>query len=237
MKTIAIMQPYCFPYIGYFQLINAADVFIFYDDVNFIKQGWINRNRVLMNNSDLLFTIPLKNISSNNLINQTEISRDEYDKWLKKFLRTITVSYKKAPFFKETIEIIEKTFILSKTRLISELAILSIKNVCDYLNIKKIFKISSKEFSDSAYLHKAERLIEICKTTKAGNYINLIGGKKLYSKDCFYKNGINLYFLQSKNINYKQFNNNFVPWLSIIDIMMFNNVQTVNKMLNDYELQ
>lgn len=231
------MQPYFLPYIGYFQLINAVDIFVFYDDVNFIKQGWINRNRILMNNSSLLFSIPIKNISSNNLIKETEISIDEYDKWLKKFLKTISISYKRAPFYKETIKIIEEILIPSGINSISELAILSIKRICHHLNIRKQFKISSKEFSDSIGLDKADRLIKICNKVGAINYINLIGGKELYSKDYFYNKGIKLNFIKSKDIDYKQFNNIFIPWLSIIDIMMFNDSQSINKMLNDYEFE
>jgi len=93
------MQPYVFPYIGYFQLIELADVFVFYDDVNFIKQGWINRNNVLANNKSLLFTIPLNKISSFVKINEVIINENFFNKWQNKFLRTIEQSYKKAPFF------------------------------------------------------------------------------------------------------------------------------------------
>lgn len=91
---IAIMQPYIFPYIGYFQLINAVDKFIIYDDVNYIKQGWINRNKILLNNEDYLFTFPLKNASSYKKINEIELSENLYSKWKIKFFKTLEV-YKK----------------------------------------------------------------------------------------------------------------------------------------------
>ena len=93
----AVMQPYLFPYIGYFQLINAVDTFVVYDDVNYIKKGWINRNSILVNEKPFLFTVDLKEVSQNKLIN--EITIDENSNWKKNILRTIELSYKKAPFF------------------------------------------------------------------------------------------------------------------------------------------
>lgn len=231
--TAAVMQPYFFPYIGYFQMINAVDVFVFYDDVNFIKGGWINRNRMLMNGSDKLFTVPLKDASSFKLIKEVEINNEvpAYSK----ILTTIAQSYKKAPFFSEVFPIIESV-LRSPSSTSGDLAILSIKAVNEYLGITSVLKRSSVDFADTKGLDRAERLIAICKKTGAEQYINAVGGQELYTKEYFASNGIELKFIKSEPIDYKQFDNEFVPWLSIIDVLMFNSKDEVQKMLNCFEL-
>lgn len=233
---LAIMQPYLFPYIGYFQLINAVDKFIFYDDVNYIKKGWINRNRILVNHKDYLFTLPLKSPSQNKLINQTEIYQSEYISWRKKYFNTIELSYKKAPYFEQVFDLIQNCIKENELYNISDIAINSIINVCSFLGLKSKFEISSKLFADNKDLKKAKRLIDICKKNYAKIYINPLGGKRLYSKEDFKKEGIDLFFIKTKDIVYKQFENEFVANLSIIDVMMFNSKEEVTKMLNEYQL-
>lgn len=227
------MQPYFFPYIAYFQLINAVDKFVFYDDVNFIKQGWINRNKILNNGKEFLITIPCCNISSFKKINEIEI--DKNNKRIIKLLRTIETVYYKAPFFKEIFGLINSLF-NKDIKIISELAIESVVSVSNYLNVRAEFILSSEKHSDSLGLDKADRLIKIAEKENADTYINPIGGIALYDKKYFAKYGIQLYFLKSKNITYKQFNNNLVPWLSIIDVIMFNHPDKIREMLKDYEL-
>lgn len=227
------MQPYLFPYIGYFQMINAADVFVFYDDVNFIKGGWINRNRMLMAGSDKLFTVPLKDASSFKLIKEIEINTEvpAYSK----MLTTIVQSYKKSPFFSEVFPIMESVF-RSPSSTIGDLAILSIEAVNEYLGITTVLKRSSVDFADTKGLERAERLIAICKQTGAEKYINAVGGQELYTKEYFASNGIELKFIKSESLDYKQFDNEFVPWLSIIDVLMFNSVEEIKVFLNKYLL-
>lgn len=231
---LAIMQPYFFPYIGYFQLINAVDKFIVYDDVNFIKGGWINRNNVLINKKPFLFTVPLENSSSFVQIDQTQLHSKLYHVWKIKFLRSLEQSYKKAPYYDDVFFLIEK--ILNKnTNLISHLAIESIKEVCDYLDIKTQIIETSKEYKNK-YLSGQDRIISICQFENANHYINPIGGINLYSKDNFKNNAIILNFIKAKLVEYKQFDNEFVPWLSIIDVLMFNSKNQVISMLNEYDL-
>jgi len=232
---LAIMQPYFFPYLGYFQLINAVDKFIFYDDVNFIKQGWINRNKILLNNKEFLFSIPIKNISPNKKINETEIASKQYEKWMEKFLRTIYSAYNKAPSFDIVNSMIEKT-IEDNFEYISKLTIESIKNVCNYLNIETTFELSSESYSDSLGFEKAERLIDICKKNNADHYINPIGGMEIYTKEVFEKKNVKLSFLSTNNIKYDQYGGEFISNLSIIDIMMFNSKDRIIEMLNKYKL-
>ena len=231
---VAIMQPYIFPYIGYFQLINAVDKFIVYDDVNFIKQGWINRNNILVNNNVTLFTIPLENVSSFSKINEVNIASKLFDKWKFKFFKSIELSYKKAPYYIITNEILLETFNSNQKR-ISDICVNALKMVSDYLGIKTII-IDSPEVYANEYLKGEDRIIDICKIDSAKTYINAIGGMNIYSKENFALNNIELKFIKSQPIEYRQFNDNFVPWLSIVDVLMFNSKDEIKIMLNNYEL-
>ncbi|MCC6383987.1 MAG: WbqC family protein [Bacteroidia bacterium] len=230
---VAVMQPYFFPYIGYFQLINAVDGFVFYDDVNYIKRGWINRNRILINQKAQYVTIPVKDSSQNRLIYETEVIADR--KVISKILKSIELAYKKAPFFIEVFEIIS-TVLNKNYKTISTLAIESIECWSDYLEIKTDFFVSSENFSESSGMEKTQRLIAICTQLNAYTYLNSIGGVQLYSRADFARHGIELSFLKTNDISYKQFDNNFVTGLSIIDVLMFNKKEKVKTMLNEYDL-
>lgn len=233
--TLAIMQPYFFPYIGYFQLISSVNKFIIYDDVNFIKGGWVNRNNILINKKISLFTVPLVNVSSNTLINNTKINLKFYNVWKVKFLRSLEYSYKKAPYFTEVYNLVENVLQINKNDSISGLAINSIKNVIDYLQLDTEICETSEKYNNKNKKGQ-ERVLDICRIEQASHYINPIGGLELYSKNTFKENGIVLNFVKSKPIVYTQFDNNFFPHLSIIDVLMFNSVIEVNKMINQYEL-
>jgi len=232
---VAIMQPYFFPYIGYFQLVAAVNKFVIYDDVNFIKGGWINRNNILINKKSNLFTVPLIKASSNTLINDTKINLKFYNIWKVKFLRSLVQSYKKAPYFTDVYNLIENVLEINENDLISELAVNSIKNVIDYLQLETEFCKTSENYNNKTKIGQ-DRVLDICGIEKASQYINPIGGIELYSKNTFKENGIVLNFIKSKPIIYTQFDNDFSPWLSIIDVLMFNSVSEVNKMVNQYEL-
>ena len=229
---VAIMQPYFFPYIGYFQLINAVDNFVFYDDVNFINRGWINRNRILVNEQPAYFTIPLLKASQNKSICETEIIQN---KDYLKILRTIEMTYKKAPYFHAVFTLVNEVF-NKEYKTLAEITIKSVKSCCEYLDIKTQFYVASEDFATTKGLERAERLQTICKQLHANQYINALGGQELYSKEDFTKEKIQLQFIQSKAITYKQFGNHFVPWLSIIDVLMFNSKEEVKELLNQFEL-
>lgn len=231
--TIAVMQPYIFPYIGYFQMIKAVDTFVFYDDVNFIKKGWINRNRILVNGNDYTFTVPLQKVSQNNLILDSFIHRELYPEWKSNFLQTLA-SYKKAPYYNEIYPFIQN-FLDMEYNSISELAIRTIVETSKYLGLNTKFKKSSESYHNRG-MERQERLIDICKHESANHYINALGGQELYKKEDFHKGGIRLSFIKSNPIEYKQFKNEFVPWLSIIDVLMFNSKEETLKLLDKYEL-
>lgn len=234
MKKVAIVQPYFFPYIGYFQLINSVDTFVFYDDVNFIKKGWIHRNRILNDGSDLLFTIPLKKASQNKLINEIEINIDE--NWKSTFFNCIMHNYKRAPHFNEVNNILESV-LSSNCESISELAINSVMQTCAYLEIDTELIISSEMFGDNKLMRRDDRLIDITKRLNGKAYLNPQNGKSLYSKPYFKENEIDLFFILPELKEYTQFKHPFVAGLSIIDLMMFNSKETIQYYLTNYHLE
>ncbi|HEX4375446.1 MAG TPA: WbqC family protein [Puia sp.] len=229
---LGIMQPYIFPYIGYYQLINAVDKFVIYDDVNYINKGWINRNNLLVNGKAFLFTVPLKEASQNKLINQIEIQENE--SWSKKFLKTIEQAYKKAPHFGNIFSLVSN-IVNSPFKGIHEFTLLSLKSIAAYLDIKTQF-VDSSSLYQNANLKAQERILDICQKEKADHYINPIGGMEIYSNELFQRSGIKLNFLKTIPVPYKQFDNDFVPYLSIIDVLMFNTKENIISMLNSYEL-
>ncbi|WP_201537893.1 WbqC family protein [Psychrobacter immobilis] len=231
---LAIMQPYFMPYIGYFQLINTVDKFIFYDDVTFIKQGWINRNQILINNKANMFSVPLANASSHTLIKDVLISENRYEKWKKSFLSSIMYNYKKSKNY-EQVRLLIESILSEPPSSISDFAIKSIVEVSKYLDIMTDFEICSDQHSNT-HLFGQNRVLDICKAENADTYINPIGGMTLYSESEFLENEIKLYFIKTDAFVYKQFSNEFVPFLSIIDILMFNDKEDVSKMLSNFEL-
>ena len=227
--NLAVMQPYLFPYIGYWQLIDAVDIFIIYDDVNFIKQGYINRNKILQNQKAHLFTLELIGASSNKKINDIKIGGNS-----NKLLRTIKQNYSKAPFYKDVFQVLEE-ILNNEEKELSKFLGFSLVKIAKYLNIDTKFLYSSDIKNDKTL--KAEgRLIEMSNILNATGYINSIGGIELYDKEVFSQNDINLSFLKTHEILYKQFNNEFVPNLSIIDILMFNSKDNIKNMLTQFEL-
>ncbi len=229
---LGIMQPYFFPYIGYWQLINAVDKYVIYDDVNYIKGGWINRNRILMNGNIQFFNIKIKGASSNKLINEIEIEIDKI--YNLKLIRTLEYCYKKAPFFNQCLPLIERILNYEEINLAKFLEF-SIKEICNYLDIHTEIFISS-EIHKSNKLKGEDKVLEICKILNASEYFNAIGGKELYSYEKFEVNNVELKFLQPKEIFYKQFSNDFVKNLSLIDVLMFNSIESIKMMFEKYTL-
>ena len=234
MHKLAIMQPYFLPYIGYFQLMSSVDQFVLYDNVQFIKNGWINRNRILVDDSDFVFTLPLKKDSHKMLINERCLSLDTWNRERRKILARIQQSYCKAEFFAEAYPLIERCIRYESNHLFS-LIHYSINQIKDYIGINTEILISSQLDVDHL-LSGQNRVIAICKYLSASHYINAIGGVSLYSQDDFNDNGIQLSFVKSKVIKYQQFGGRFIPDLSIIDVLMFNSPEQIRRFLTDYEL-
>jgi len=230
---LAIMQPYFFPYIGYFQLMKAVDEFVIYDNLKFTKQGWINRNRILVNGQSNYVTVPLKK-DSDFLNIDKRLLADTWSKDKIKLQNRINQAYKKSPYFEDVYPIIEDCLNFVGNNLFS-LIFYSLISVKNYLGIHTPFVISSAVPVD--FNLKAEKLvIEICKARRTDTYINPIGGIEIYDFSNFKKHGINLFFQRSKEIIYHQFDNHFIPQLSIIDVMMFNSREKISEVLKQYDL-
>lgn len=222
--NVVIMQPYFFPYIGYFQLMQAADEFVIYDNIQFSKKGWINRNRILVNGIDAYITLPLKKGSDFLNVKDRYLS-DDWPAERKKMLNRITESYRKAPYFSEVFPVIERALLYDDRNLFGFI-FHSLQTTCAYLGINTPLVVSSTIHIDHG-LKGEQKVLALCKARNASVYINPVGGVELYHKDVFHQNGLELKFLKADNIQYPQFRNDFVPFLSIIDVMMFNSREHV----------
>ena len=226
------MQPYFFPYIGYFQLIAAVDMFIVYDNIKYTKKGWINRNRILQNGKDVMFSLPLKSDSDYLDVCARELSAEfDHDKLLNQF----KAAYRLAPYFAQTFPLVEQIVRYEDTNLFRFLHY-SIINICEHLGVTTEIRISS-DFSIDHELKSQDKVLALCEAVGASAYVNAIGGMDLYSKETFLEKGIELKFIRSLPFEYPQFGNEFVPWLSIIDVMMFNSLDAIKTCIStNYEL-
>ncbi|KGD61201.1 hypothetical protein T9A_01650 [Alcanivorax jadensis T9] len=227
--VLAVMQPYLFPYIGYFQLIFAADIFLVYDDVSFIKQGYINRNTILTEKGVKRFTVPVPGASSNKMICDLDFSRD-----VRKIKEMVRQSYSKAPYFDQVFPLI-CSILEYRERSIADLCIYSYQLIFDYLGIgKEMIKTSDIDYDRS--VSARDKLISFCRTFSADSYINVPGGRALYSRSDFSERGISLKFIEPVDVVYFQGGDEFVPNLSIIDLLMNCSVSKVHELLRSYRL-
>ncbi|AFI83928.1 hypothetical protein Q7A_1088 [Methylophaga nitratireducenticrescens] len=223
------MQPYFFPYIGYFQLIHSVDSFVVYDDVNYIKGGWINRNFILSQGEKVLITLQLLGASPNRLINQVRVGNNRH-----KLLKTIKQSYSNAPNYAEVIELIETILNSPQTNLALFLDF-GLRQVCDYLGLEREWVLSS-ELRKDVTLRGQKKVLAICKELEASHYINMPGGMELYDSASFAQLDVKLSFIEPSFRPYNQKNSEFTSALSIIDVLMNNDLNKLGSMLNDYKL-
>ena len=229
---IGIMQPYFWPYLGYFQLISSVDKFVIYDNIQYTKKGWFNRNRYLCDSRDKYFSISIAKDSDFLDVRERMVS-ESFDK--KKLKNQIKMAYSRATYFKDVYPIFCECVDYSENNLFYYIKY-SLDKVLEYLNIDTEIIISSSIDIDHTKKGK-NKVIDICKKLDANEYINPIGGQKLYDKDEFKSEGVDLYFIQmNTDIYYEQFKNEFVPGLSILVVMMFNSRQEIQKLLNRYTL-
>ncbi len=227
---VAIMQPYFLPYIGYFQLIAAVDVFVVYDNIKYTKKGWINRNRFLQNGTDAIFSLPLAKGSDALNIVERRLASD-FDR--EKLLRQLRNAYQRAPHFGEAFPVVERIVQFGENNLF-EYIHHSIRQVCAFLGIGTRIVVSSELPVDHSEKGQ-DKVLAICEAVGADAYINPIGGTDLYDRDVFRANAVELQFLRSRMPEYHQFGGAFVPWLSIIDVMMFNSVPSIVAALPQYD--
>ncbi len=226
---LAIMQPYFMPYIGYFQTMAAVDTYVVYDDVQYIKGGWVSHNNIIIGGEKKMFTIILKGASPNKLFNEVEIGDD-----FKKFERMLQSAYAKAPYFNEIMPLLHTIFTYDEKSL-GKFLLHSYQVLLDYLKIPTQLVLSSDLVKDST-LRGQDKVLNICKNIHATEYYNAIGGQELYDKKVFAEHGIKLSFVQTEQVAYPQFAPEFIPNLSIIDVLMHNGKAGTKQLLNAYRL-
>ena len=226
------MQPYFMPYLGYWQHIAATDVFVLYDDVNYIKRGWINRNRIIVNGKEHLFTIPLSGASQNRKINELYIDENGCKEQLWKKLY---FAYHKALMWNELSAILESVVFYEDNHLVSYIKH-SIEEISDYLVIKTKLLVSSNLKKNDA-LKGQEKILDICKILNATTYINPSGGIELYDGNIFADNGIGLQFIFPELPQYDQATREYIPGLSIIDLLLNVDKESLKKMLRQYKIE
>ena len=229
---LGIMQPYFLPYIGYFQLLESVDQFVVYDNIKYTKKGWINRNRMLLNGTDTIFSLPLRRGSDSLYVVERELAV-EFQR--SKLLNQFKVAYGRAPQFQLTYPVLERIVQHEEANLFRYIHH-SIVQLCEHLGINTEIRISSEIVIDHE-LKGQDKVLALCKAAGADTYINTIGGVELYAKGDFRLQGIDLQFIKARPVEYVQFGNAFVPWLSIVDVLMFNPLNTVRAFINEnYEL-
>jgi len=216
MTAVAIMQPYLFPYIGYWQLLQAADCFVVYDDVNYIMRGWINRNRILINNAPGLITLPLLQASQNRKINEIELAPAA--QWQRRMLRSVEMAYRKAPCFDQVYPLVERILAHQDKNLAGFLAN-HIQLLAGFMGQTTRIVTSSQVYGNAQLAGQA-RIVDICRQEGATRYINAQGGRSLYEPATFADVGIDLRFIGMRPLPYRQRGEGFTPYLSIIDALM-----------------
>lgn len=221
------MQPYFLPYIGYYQLISAVDRFIVYDNIKYTKKGWINRNRILANGVATTFSLPLRKDSDHLDVVERELA-ESFDR--RKLLNQFRGAYGRAPYVDEVMPLLERILQFPDANLFRYIEH-SLRTMCDFLGLGAEITISSSVECDHD-LKGHERVLAICSAVGASTYLNPIGGLELYSRDVFRDNGVKLEFIKPVTLEYLQSGGEFVPWLSIIDLLMFCPLANVQDYIN-----
>ncbi len=230
--VVAIMQPYFFPYIGYFQLMQAVDCFVFYDDAQYMKGGWINRNRILREGAPAWWTRPIVRDSYRLPISQRRYSDAISDK--ESLLGQLDGAYRKAPQFSAVMPAL-RHWMHELDTCVADFNKKTLTSMARMFGVKCDFRVSS-EFPQTAHLKGQDRVISICQQLGATHYLNASGGRHLYDSDAFNQAGIELSFTSSLQTQYPQFSNKHVPFLSIVDVMMFNDPYQISGLLNQYKV-
>jgi hypothetical protein len=233
-KKLAIMQPYFFPYIGYYQLAASSDYFVFYNDVNYIEGGWINRNNILSREGRTMFTVPLVKPSPNKAINEIHVQSDAA--WKDKFLKSLQHVYSKAPFFDAASGLV-RTVIATQAETIDVLAAESIRAVFSYLSLPlRSYQSSERAYDRSA--DKVTKIISLARTFDCNTLLFPSGSKSLYRDEDFTPYGYTSFAVIPQVQPYKQFSpSRFEANLSMIDVLMFNEPGQIRKMLGEIKLE
>lgn len=232
--AVAVMQPYVFPYLGYFSLVQACDDFVFYDDVQHVTRGWVHRNRILLNGAAHTFTVPLSGSSQNVRID--ELHTHDFATFRRHFVRQLECAYRRAPCFATTMELVLDVLDLNDPG-IAELAMRSVERVSAAIGLERRFLRASRDFAATRSAGRAERLVAITRRLGRRRYVNAPGGMALYDKADFEHEGLTLQFVQPRLPAYPQLGGRpFVPGLSVIDALMHNPPEHVAELVAAYDL-
>ena len=230
------MQPYFFPYLGYFSLIDASDLWVVFDDVQFIRHGWIDRNRIIDSSFKPTYIRP-SIIKSSRGTKINEVYLNNSIDWKSKIFAQLTSYKKRAPYYSQVIDLLNCVFSKDFNK-ISDLNVFIIVEVCNYLGIPFNYKIYSELNLNIDHLikHSGQWALEITKCLGASTYINPLGGRELFENKEFQNNSIELLFLENNLSFYNQKINSFEKGLSIIDVLMYNSIDETKTLVEDYNL-
>lgn len=232
MPSLAVMQPYFLPYLGYWQLLHSVDRFVIYDDVNYIKGGWINRNRILIAGEAKHITVPLLGASSYKKIREIELA--PVAAWADKMIRTVELNYRRTPYFHDVFPVLVD-IILCPARNLADYLRHQLTILANYMNITTDIVLTSSVYKNHS-LSGQDRVLDICRREGATDYINAIGGKALYDGARFSSFGVDLFFISPELNSYNQTVPGFIPGLSIMDLLMELGPAQVHDHLNAYRL-
>lgn len=233
-RTIAVMQPYFFPYIGYYQLARMVDTFVLYDDVEFSKSGWIHRNRILINGQVKYISLNLSKDSDYKKIGERVIAPLFFEKNRSKMIRQIENSYNKAEQFSTVMPLVEEALSCNRTNLYDYL-LHTLRVIFAYLNIDTGI-VRSSEIEITEPFSATEKLVAYCNLMESHHLVNPIGGITLYKQSDFLEKGIHLSFLKPTGIQYRNREGEVSTHLSIIDVLMNNSRDQIETMLNNFKL-
>lgn len=246
---LAVNQPYFLPYIGYFQLIASADVFVFYGGFRYVRKTWINRNRFYFYKKQQpdIITLPVSSDQNSFKILDMKMSTN-IDIWRRKKITQLKSGYAKATYFDEVFPLFEDILLSSDYTNLATFNADSAIKICNALKIKTKLISCDDDFEQlelraldqfteaNSIERKLYRIFELCKMFEATTYHNLPGGAELYDKTVFAEQGIDLKFIKIPEIIYPQFTNDFVPHLSIIDVLMHNGIEKTSELVHGYQL-
>lgn len=230
---VAVMQPYFVPYFGYFQLLHAVDRFVIYDDVQFTRSGWIHRNRIAVGGAPSWITLALRRDSDTLPVRDRALTED-FRARNAKLLRRVEGAYRSAPFFEEVRPLLDAVFGHHEPGLFAFVRH-SVEVVAAHLGIETPL-VTSSSLGVDPDLRGQDRVLAMAEAAGARTYVNPPGGVSLYDAEAFQARGMDLRFLQPAVLAYAQGAHEFLPSLSILDVLVHNPLDRIRARLDDYAL-
>lgn len=223
------MQPYFFPYIGYFQLMKAVETFIMLDDAQYVERSWMNRNRINLNDRPAWITMPVRNASRDLAINQRFYMLAD---GIPVINRKIQAAYSKSPFFADISAMLAGIFEYADANVarFNSNLLISVGRALD-LHCQVHF---ASEFDNPLHFRGEARILDLCQRLGVTHYVNAIGGTSLYQNESFRSVGIRLSFIRTRTVPQQAPID--IGHLSIIHDMMQTGTECTRELLNMYDL-